>query len=389
MRARRSVTIVLSGLLVGLALPGVVAGETALPLPTSMAAVGDSITRAASTGGTLGADAPQNSWATGTTTTVLSHAQRLTALGASMSGTVRNHAVSGAKVADLAAQMAAAAVHQPDYLTVLIGGNDVCTDTVAEMTSVADFRSRFQAAMETLVASSPDTNVLVASIPDAYRLWDLFKGSFLARVVWSSADICQSLLASPTSTAAADVERRAAVRQRNIDYNTVLAEVCAAYARCRWDGGAVFATAFTRSDVSGDYFHPSIAGQAKIAATTWAAGYAWATEPPPPPPADEPVWIGGLSGTASTAKSTWVATVTIQAAGSDGAVAGVAVTGTWSTGSGATSCVTGSTGTCTLASSNLSKKTVSVTFAVTSVSGAGFAYQPGSNAASSITVARP
>ena len=27
------------------------------------------------------------------------------------------------------------------------------------------------------------------------------------------------------------------------------------------------------SDVAGDYFHPSIAGQAKLAAATWAAGY--------------------------------------------------------------------------------------------------------------------
>lgn len=54
----------------------------------------------------------------------------------------------------------------------------------------------------------------------------------------------------------------------------------------RWGGNAVFNTAFTASDVSGDYFHPSTAGQAKLAAVSWAAGY-WPNGGPAPdaPPA--------------------------------------------------------------------------------------------------------
>jgi lysophospholipase L1-like esterase len=258
-----------------------VAAAATPPLPASIAAVGDSITQAASSGGSLGADYPQNSWSTGTNTTVNSHYLRLLALNPSISGQNYNRSVSGAKMADLSGQMQTVAGLQPDYLTVLIGGNDLCTDTVGTMTSVSAFRSQFETAMATLSASSPNTNVYVSSIPNVYHLWELFKGNWWARFIWSVGNICQSLLASPTSTTQADVDRRAAVAQRNVDFNTQLAEVCAASAHCRWDGNAVYNTVFTTSDASGDYFHPSISGQAKLAAVSWGAGY-WPNGAPPP-----------------------------------------------------------------------------------------------------------
>src|SRR6185503_5223006 len=119
---------------------------------TSMAAVGNSITQAASSAGSLGVDAPQNSWSTGTITSVNSHYLRLLAAGATISGQNDNLAVSGARVAGLAGQMQNGVAIQPDSLTVEIGGNDICTDTTAQMTSVADFRSSFEAAMAVIAA---------------------------------------------------------------------------------------------------------------------------------------------------------------------------------------------------------------------------------------------
>ncbi len=270
--------LVAAALIIGL-VP--VASAATPTLPASIAAVGDSITQAASSGGGLGTDYPQNSWSTGTNSTVNSHYLRLLALSTAISGRNYNRSVSGAKMADLNGQMQTVVALQPDYLTVLIGGNDLCTDTVGAMTSVSAFRSQFQAAMATLAAGSPNTNVFVSSIPNVYHLWELFKGNFWARFIWSAGNICQSLLANPTSTTQTDVARRAAVAQRNVDFNTQLAEVCAATAHCRWDGNAVYNTVFTTSDASGDYFHPSIAGQAKLAAVSWAASY-WPNGAPPP-----------------------------------------------------------------------------------------------------------
>ena len=372
-------SVVMTGLLTSI----VAAAETALPLPTSMAAVGDSITQAASSAGVLGADAPQNSWSTGTSASVNSHYLRLLAAGAAISGQNHNLSVSGARVAGLAGQMQDAVAIQPAYLTVEIGGNDICTNTTSQMTSVADFRAQFEAAISVIATGSPNTRIFVASIPDAHQLWALYKDDFFARFIWSVAGICQSLLANPTSTQAVDVARRQEVRQRNIDFNTQLALVCAAYVMCRFDGNAVFNTVYTRADVAGDYFHPSVSGQAKLAAGTWAVGYTWA----PPPPT--PVWVGGLSGMSTSSRSTWSATVTTAVTSATGPVAGVVVSGTWSAGSGATTCTTSAAGTCSITSSSFNKKTSSVQFSVANLTRAGYTYTPASNTLSSIVVAKP
>jgi lysophospholipase L1-like esterase len=273
------VAVITSALLSGL-LPATAAAVDPPPLPSSMAAVGDSITQAASSGGGLGTDYPANSWSTGTNTTVNSHYLRLAAWNPAISGHAYNRSVSGAKMVDLNAQMQGVVTLHPDYLTVLIGGNDICTDTAAQMTSVTTFRSQFVAAMNTLTAGSPGTSVYVVSIPRVYHLWEIFKDNFWARFIWSVGNVCQSLLANPTSTASIDVQRRATVAQRNIDFNTQLAQVCAAYVQCRFDGNAVYNAVFTTSDAAGDYFHPSISGQAKLATVSWNAGY-WAAGPPP------------------------------------------------------------------------------------------------------------
>jgi lysophospholipase L1-like esterase len=275
------VALLTSALLSGL-LPAAVAAADPPPLPSSMAAVGDSITQAASTGGSLGADYPQNSWSTGTNAAVNSHYLRLLAMNPAISGRNYNRSVSGAKMVDLNGQMQQVVTLHPDYVTVLIGGNDICTDTAAQMTSVSTFRSQFVTAMNTLTAGSPTTNVYVVSVPRVYHLWEIFKDNWWARIIWSFGNICQSLLANPLSTDGADVTRRATVAQRNVDFNTQLAQVCAAYLRCRFDNNAVYNAEFTTSDAAGDYFHPSIAGQAKLALVSWGAGY-WAAGPPPPP----------------------------------------------------------------------------------------------------------
>lgn len=274
------------------------AAATNAPIPTSMAAVGDSISQAASTGGSLGADYPQNAWSTGTNSTVNSHFLRLRAQSPNL--VAHNLSVSGAKVGDLPGQMQNVVGLSPDpgYVTVLIGGNDLCTNTVAAMTSVDAFRSSFTAAMQTVTTGSPGTYVYVVSIPDVYQLWSLFRNNWWARLVWSAGNICQSLLANPTSTQSADVQRRAQVRERNTDFNTVLKQVCEspAYAsRCKFDNNASFNTKFTTSDVSADYFHPSIAGQAKLASVSWTAGYTW-TSPTPSNQAPTASFTSSCSG---------------------------------------------------------------------------------------------
>ncbi len=290
-RVRRvAVAFVVSLNLILGVVPAVSAADAA-PVPGSMAAIGDSITQAASSAGSLGADAPQNSWSTGTSTTVNSHYLRLRA-ALSPTLVAQNLARSGAKVGNCGTthpcfgdQIGSVLnlATEPDYVTVLIGGNDLCTDTVESMTSVATFKTQFAAAMKTLMEGTSGTHVYVVSIPDVWQLWNLFKSNFWARFIWNSAKICQSLLANPTSTNTADVQRRAAVQQRNRDFNTALKEVCESAAnapRCWFDQNKVFDFKFSTNDVSGDYFHPSIEGQRKLSDVSWRAGYEWVPSTP-------------------------------------------------------------------------------------------------------------
>jgi lysophospholipase L1-like esterase len=284
--------------------------------PKVMAGLGDSITRAFNTEidpptcptfvppGIL--DCPKNSWSTGTEPAVDSVFQRVEAINPGRHPVAFNDAVSGARASGLLGQAQTAVTQDPDYVTVQIGANDACRSTIAAQTPTATFHDQVHAALNTLVAGDPKVYIQVVSIPDINRLWALFTSppDPNALLRWSPPvfNVCQALLANPLSTAQADVDRRAAFRDQVIAYNGALADVCAQFKRCRFDGGAGFNTAFTADDVAtvtntgglnispfnlipvfgagnanstADYFHPSLHGQAKIAGVVWGATFSF------------------------------------------------------------------------------------------------------------------
>ncbi|SED44761.1 SGNH/GDSL hydrolase family protein [Streptomyces sp. TLI_105] len=231
--------------------------------PASVAAVGDSMTRAFDACSLL-ADCPEVSWATGTDTGVNSLALRL--LGPEKVATRSwNLARTGARMAELPAQMAGAAAEKPELVTVMMGANDACRATPDLMTPVADFRASFEAALARLRAGAPKAQVYVASVPDLKRLWSTGRLSPMGLRVWKLG-ICGAMLADAEDLGPAAERRRAAVRDRVVAYNGVLEEVCAKDARCRYDGGAVFGFRFDGGQLSPwDWFHPSKDGQARLA----------------------------------------------------------------------------------------------------------------------------
>ncbi|GHG15445.1 SGNH/GDSL hydrolase family protein [Streptomyces hydrogenans] len=231
--------------------------------PASVAAVGDSVTRAFDACSLL-ADCPEASWATGTDPAVNSLALRLLGPGR-VAENSWNLARSGARVAALPEQMGRAAARRPELVTVMIGANDACRPTPAGMTPVAEFRRSFEASLARLRKDAPKARVYVASVPDLRRLWDTGRANPLVRRVWELG-VCGAMLADPEDLGAAAERRRTAVRDRVVAYNEVLAEVCARDERCRYDGGAVFGFRFDESLLSTwDWFHPSREGQARLA----------------------------------------------------------------------------------------------------------------------------
>jgi lysophospholipase L1-like esterase len=243
------------------------------PLPTRMAAIGDSITRATDVCCWYG-DHPAQSWSTGggSFDGIRSHYERIRALQPAISGRNHNDSRAGAKMRDAPGQAQVAVGQGARYVTILMGANDVCTSSISTMTSVADFRAQFTTTMNVLATGLPaGSHVFVSSIPDVYQLWALFHNDAAAQLVWAVAGICQSLL-SPFNTE----QDRQTVRAREQAFNQVLAEVCARpqYAMCRFDGLAVFNYAFTAGQVSRlDYFHPSLSGQAALASITWSRSW--------------------------------------------------------------------------------------------------------------------
>ncbi|MFE7385399.1 SGNH/GDSL hydrolase family protein [Streptomyces zhihengii] len=231
--------------------------------PASVAAVGDSITRGFDACMVL-ADCPEVSWATGSDASVDSVALRL--LGPARVATHSwNHAVSGADASDLPGQMAKAAAHRPGLVTVMVGANDACADSLDRMTPVDSFRESVETAMEILREEAPKTQVYVSSVPDLKRLWATGRDDALGSRIWQLG-ICATMLGDAHDDGPAAERRRDTVHQRVIAYNEVLEDVCAEDDRCRWDDGDVFGFRFTETQLSRwDWFHPSKDGQRRLA----------------------------------------------------------------------------------------------------------------------------
>lgn len=236
-----------------------------------MAALGDSITRAYAACG-RGSDCAETSWATGTAEHLDSHAQRL---GLDDPDSSHNLAVSGARVAGLASQVQAAVPVRPDYVTVLIGANDACATEEAGMTSVEEYTATFDAALDALVRALPEVRILVLSVPDLARLWEVGKVGPTSGGSGSPRLCAGPCWPTPPIPARRSQARRDRVRARLQAYNAAMAAACDRHVpRCRSDRSAVFDYRFDLDHLSTvDYFHPSRRGQATLAQVAWDSGY--------------------------------------------------------------------------------------------------------------------
>lgn len=277
-RLSRAVLVLTAVLTMGMAFAGRAdaAVQGAGPPPSSMASLGDSITRGFDACGWY-FDCTYESWSTGGDPAINSHYRRILAVNPAIGGHEFNDAKTGAKAVDLAGQARAAAGQHVQYVTVEMGANDACTSSESTMTPVSTYRAQVEAALQALKSGAPNAKVFIASVPDIKRLWAIDRYNWSARSAWYYAGICQSMLANPTSDAAADNARRDRVRQRVLDFNSQLAQACTAYGgNCRFDGNAVFNYPFVAAQIScWDYFHPNDSGQAALSAVTYAAGFGW------------------------------------------------------------------------------------------------------------------
>jgi lysophospholipase L1-like esterase len=236
----------------------------------SMAALGDSLTAGVGSGGVEG------SWATGVNINSVykrlnDRAPGISRFNVSHAGDVMNDLVGSNGQAQKAVNAHA------DFVTIMIGTNDICHGP----TSVDTFRSEFTSVMNTLTSGIPSARIFVTSIPNWGQLYSLFQGDSSVVSTWTTDGHCPLFLTPPGPSAD--------TQQHLIDLNSVLAQVCAAHSQCTFDGNAVYNHGFQAGDYStDDYFHWNAQGEQAVADTTFPIADSGQTPPPtnttPPPP---------------------------------------------------------------------------------------------------------
>ena len=229
--------------------------------PTSIAAIGDSITTGACPDPTC-ADRPENSWSTGRNPAVRSHFLRLRAI---RKGTVQikkfNLASSGsATMADFAFQATEAVRDRAAYATVELGENDLCSGTKPDV-----FRAELERGLKVLSRGRVPVKVLLLSIENEAAHWRALRHDpKAASALRAGATLDCGLGYTATSSLLSKVETRARL------LNGILAAVCSEHPDCLYDRGTYFRLPLKTSDYSpADYQHLSIEGQRALAAAEW------------------------------------------------------------------------------------------------------------------------
>ncbi|MDG2307721.1 MAG: SGNH/GDSL hydrolase family protein [Candidatus Binatia bacterium] len=257
--------------------------------PTRIYSIGDSITRAFDAD--LPADNLHLSWVNGTHgflsallgfPNVQSHHQRVVANFGSAG--VRNQiaAQNGNRVGHMVTQ-ASGMSGDETYVTILVGGNDVCKDTIDELPTNEAFAYTFaEGLIAVLEKLEPGATVQVAAIPDVKRLYEIGTDKKALGVVdcsllWQTTALgfpCGSMLSPANSEA-----DREYVQERNVVYNQIMHFLTLLGAHSYPHlyvsfTDVTYTFAFTQEHVSNiDCYHPSADGQALISEGIWDAGF--------------------------------------------------------------------------------------------------------------------
>jgi lysophospholipase L1-like esterase len=232
-----------------------------------MGAVGDSISVAVNASG-WGA-LPEQSWSTGSSASgeVNSHFKQLKDhVGVSVQR--YNVAQGGATSASLQQQLDPLLKVKPDYVTVLIGANDVCSWRDSYDSKIAAYLERMRAALQRLIKANPEVKVYLGPLPNLYSVWKVGKQKG-CQWFWDFTNICSGMFHS-SRTEEQRQELLTIIRKTNEGLQA-LAQEFPEHVKFNL---ALFEVPIEAAHIStSDCFHPSIAGQNMIAEKTWETGW--------------------------------------------------------------------------------------------------------------------
>ena len=180
--------------------------------PSNQFNIGDSIGEGESSEGSIGEPFHEHVWSTGyegedTVDAFNERYESVFTAGYYENNVTRdpifNHAQSGAVMADFAAQaqgvvtdVATLPEGRAGMVTMLLGNNDVCAPTNADMTDPGLFETQFRAGLDVLAGDEATrlAQIHVSGIPAIYWLWTAKRTNFICPVfIWPLVP-CQNLL---------------------------------------------------------------------------------------------------------------------------------------------------------------------------------------------------
>lgn len=217
-----------------------------------------------------GQDARGNSWATGDNPDVDSVYLRILAENPAIEGHATNLAVDGSGVADLLrqAEQITEADPKPELVLVQSIDNDIqCDGTDAQ--NLPLYREGLVDVMDTLTGALPDATILFV---DQWASVAAYDAAAMARDPAHLAGDGLCDVVDPTTLKVVP-EKEAALQTLVDEYFATIKDVCAQYANCITDEGAMQNLALATEDITPDFNHLTVSGHAKMAAIAWDVLY--------------------------------------------------------------------------------------------------------------------
>lgn len=224
--------------------------------PYVMGALGDSIS--AGFNAWRYGDNRELSWSSGLDEQgiVQSHARRLKGLLSDRKVIVINEAFVGAESNQLPRQVTRLLRFKPDYVTIAIGANDVCTWDEDYLPKLELYESYLVQVIRRLIEANPVVKIVLAPVPSIPLMYDLGKTRAGCQSKWDTMGVCKPLLAHDRS---ADQREAFSLRYRHL--NQKITDIAHRFPVNIRFAAAVADAVFDESMISPlDCFHPSVKG---------------------------------------------------------------------------------------------------------------------------------
>jgi lysophospholipase L1-like esterase len=297
----------------------VAAEPNSVPIPKAMAALGDSLTEAmlsdfsledhpnpwqilhiitlANSAPAEGSDrissfrkfyaSPNHSWATGEDESdiIASHFERLKVVNPQLK--VSNYAVSGSESCEIKNQIDRLLEDEQksgirfDYITMLVGANDLRRENVEDMTSPVNYVGEIENNVRRLLDAEPDRRIFLVGLPDIFTVFEKsakLVGYHVPLYTWNCSELRELIygplaIFRPQNPEAYEASKNvfrlyqkgveALVVRLQDEYPLALIKTAQNYDSPR----------AIKKSLSIDCFHPSFWGQAQLAEVTWKKSF--------------------------------------------------------------------------------------------------------------------